>query len=148
MYLTELNPGPTIQIYALPAEGRLWPSRIKCEVAFLVALAVHNALSAPRHVLVVAVFNPQFIISSQSYQNIAMCSALCALCAVDAQSTVGDGQRGQLGPIALRTKTTLCQKNIVCAASTKPWTTRLHRRVECGAAGHRSSEWTIHDPVE
>ena len=93
----------------------------------MVALAVHNALSAPRHVLMVVVFNPQFIISSQSYQNIAMCSALCALCAVDAQSTVGDGQRGQLGPIALRTKTTLwtctwCQENIVCAASTKPWT--------------------------
>ena len=26
MYLTELNPGPTIPIQALPAEGRLWPS--------------------------------------------------------------------------------------------------------------------------
>ena len=29
MYLTELNPGPTIRILALPAEGRLWPSYIK-----------------------------------------------------------------------------------------------------------------------
>ena len=26
MYLTELNPGPTIPIQALPAVGRLWPS--------------------------------------------------------------------------------------------------------------------------
>ena len=56
----------------------------------MVALAVHNALSAPRHVLMVVVFNPQFIISSQSYQNIAMCSALCAFCVVDAHGCTGD----------------------------------------------------------
>ena len=29
MFLTELNPGPTIPILALPAVGRLWPSYFK-----------------------------------------------------------------------------------------------------------------------
>ena len=66
------------------------------------------------------------ILSNVVLQFMLVC-VLSALCAVDAQSTVGDGQRGQLSPIALRTKTTLwtctwCQNIIVCAAWTKPWT--------------------------